>query len=155
MFIRTLSANTIKSLTVFMSAALFVSLAWAHEFQLGDIHIGHPYARATLAVQSSGGAYLSLENTGKTDDRLVRVETGVARSAQIHNMEMAGDVMKMREVDAIDLKAGSKMAMKPGGGYHIMLVGLNQQLKAGDQFMMTLYFAKAGKIDVSVHVQAD
>ena len=155
MFIRHLSCNAIKRLIVFISAAMLMSFAWAHDFKLGDIQILHPYARATVAQQNSGGAYLSLENRGKTDDRLIRVETGIAKSAQIHNMEMAGDVMKMREVDGIELKAGAKLVMQPGMGYHIMLVGLNRQLKAGDQFMLTLYFAKAGKIEVAVHVEAN
>jgi copper(I)-binding protein len=70
-------------------------------------------------------------------------------------MEMVGDIMKMREVDGIELKAGSKISMKPGGGYHIMLVGLKHPLIAGDKFMLTLYFEKAGKIEVVVHVEAD
>jgi copper(I)-binding protein len=127
----------------------------AHEFKLGDIKIAHPYARATVPQQSTGGAYLGLENTGKTDDKLLKVESTIARSVEIHSMEMVGDVMKMREVDGIDIKAGSKISMKPGDGYHIMLIGLQQQLKAGDKFPMTLVFAKAGKIDVVVVVEPE
>jgi len=146
--------NWIKHLMVMIGAVAFASVAIAHEYQLGDIQIIHPAARATAPQQSSGSAYLGLENRGKTDDQLVKVETTIAKSVEIHNMEMAGDVMKMREVEAIDLQPGSKISMKPGGGFHIMLLGLTQPLKVGDHFPLTLYFAKAGKIEVMVHVEA-
>ena len=141
--------------TFLVGSTLLTSLAQAHEFQIGDIHIGHPLAHSTLAVQSTGGAYFSLDNRGKTDDRLIKVESGIARSVEMHSMEMQGDVMKMREVDAIELKAGASVPMKPAGGYHIMLVGLKHPLKVGEQFPMMLTFAKAGKVEVLVHVEAD
>lgn len=140
---------------VLLLSLLVTTAAQAHEYKLGDIKIGHPYARATVAQQTTGAAYLSLKNTGKVDDELLKVESAIAHSVEIHRMEMVGDIMKMREVGGIDLKADSKISMKPGDGYHIMLVGLTRQLNAGDQFPMTLYFAKAGKIDVMVHVESD
>jgi copper(I)-binding protein len=147
-------SNTLKQITGLFCATLITASAYAHEFKLGDIQIDHPYARATVAQQTSGGAYFGLENKGKQDDKLIKVSSSVAKSVEIHTMEMAGDVMKMREVDQIELKAGSKISMKPGGGYHIMLIGLNQTLAAGDKFSMTLQFEKAGKIDVVVVVEA-
>ena len=140
--------------TVFIGASLFSIAASAHDFSLGDIQIGHPFARATIAQQTAGGAYLSLHNVGKSDDQLVKVSSSVAKKGEIHNMEMVGDVMKMRAIDKIEVKAGSKISMQPGGGYHIMLIGLNRTLKAGEQFPLTLEFAKAGKIDVTVNVEA-
>jgi copper(I)-binding protein len=68
-------------------------------------------------------------------------------------MAMDGNVMKMREVDGVDLPPNSKVAMQPGDGYHIMLMGLKKPLAAGDKFPMTLRFEKAGKVDVSVKVE--
>ncbi|MET3108901.1 copper(I)-binding protein [Oxalobacteraceae bacterium GrIS 2.11] len=134
---------------------LVITAVCAHEFKLGEIQIAHPYARATVTQQTSGAAYLGLENKGKTTDKLLKVESNVAKSVEIHNMEMVGDVMKMREVDGLELKAGSKISMSPGGGYHIMLIGLKQPLKAGDKFPLTLTFEKAGKIEVVVYVDAE
>ena len=43
--------------------------------------------------------------------------------------------------------------MTPGGGYHLMLVGLKQALKDGDKFPLTLEFSGLGKIEVVVFVQ--
>lgn len=67
-------------------------------------------------------------------------------------MTMGGGVMKMRQVDGIDVPAGQMVTLKPGG-YHIMLTGLTQPLKEGQTFPLTLTFAKAGSQDVVVTVQ--
>jgi copper(I)-binding protein len=67
-------------------------------------------------------------------------------------MAMDGDVMTMREVDAVDLGAGQTVEFKPGG-FHLMLMGLKAPLKLGDKFPMTLRFEKAGSVEVMVHVE--
>ncbi len=142
-------------LTVFLGASVIATSALAHEYQLKELHIDHPFARATVAQQTAGGAFLTIANEGKLDDRLISASSSIANSVELHSMEMAGDIMKMRAVDGIVLKAGSKLAMQPGGGYHVMLIGLTQQLKPGEHFPMTLQFEKAGKIEVMVHVEAE
>jgi copper(I)-binding protein len=71
----------------------------------------------------------------------------------MHTMSMDGNVMKMREVSSIELKPSVKVSMKPGDGYHIMLIGLKQPLKIGDKFPLTLTFEKAGKAEVTVWVE--
>jgi len=64
-------------------------------------------------------------------------------------------VMRMREVNGgVALAAGSQVKFMPGG-YHIMLMGLKQPLKAGDRFPLTLKFAKAGSVTVEVLVEKD
>lgn len=139
--------------TVFALALMLFGQANAHEYTLKDLQIGHPYARPTVAHQPSGAAYLSIENKGSNGDKLIGVASPIAKSAQIHSMSMEGNVMKMREVGDISLPSGAKVVMKPGNGYHIMLVGLSQPLKAGDKIPLTLSFEKAGKTEVSVVVE--
>lgn len=137
-----------------LAAALLASTAvHAQDYKLQDLHIDRPYARATAPQQPSGAAYLTIENQGKTADKLVAVSSPVAKSVQIHTMSMEGDVMKMREVSAIELKPDAKIEMMPGNGYHLMLIGLRQPLKAGDKFPLTLTFEKAGTTEVSMTVE--
>ncbi|WP_343584074.1 copper chaperone PCu(A)C [Herbaspirillum sp.] len=129
-------------------------LSQAHGYKLGQLEIGHPYARATVPGQPAGGAYLSLENKGTTPDKLVALSSPVAKTTEIHTMAMEGNLMKMREVDGgLAIQPGQKIAMQPGNGYHIMLMGLSQPLKAGDKVPLTLTFEKAGKVDVMLHVE--
>jgi len=144
---------TLRFLATFAIAAAFCTSTQAQEYKLNGLHINHPYARATVANQPSGGAYLTIENKGKAADRLIAASSPVAKKVEIHTMSMEGDVMKMREVGGIDLKPAAKVEMKPGDGYHLMLLGLQKPLKAGEKFPLTLTFEKAGKTEVSVVVQ--
>jgi copper(I)-binding protein len=139
-----------------LSTALLVSAsASAHDYALGTLRIAHPHARSTVPGQPSGAAYLDLENTGKTPDKLISIKSPIAKSAELHTMSMAADIMRMREVTALDIPPSAKIAMSPGTGYHIMLVGLTHQLKPGEKFPMTLSFKNAGKIKVLVAVDDD
>jgi periplasmic copper chaperone A len=127
--------------------------AFAHDFKVGDMRIEHPYARPTVAVQKNGAVYASIENKGKSADQLISVSSPASDSAEIHTMSMQGNVMKMREVSRIEIKPSEKVAMTPGHGYHIMLIGLKQPLKSGDKFPVTLRFKNAGSVETQVSVE--
>jgi copper(I)-binding protein len=129
-------------------------LAHAHSYTLGDIDIGHPWARPTVAGQSVGGGYLKLSNKGQAADKLVSatVDAGVAQRVELHTMSMDGNMMRMREVDAIDVPVGKTVELAPGG-MHLMFIGLKAPLKAGDSFPLTLKFQKAGEVKVDVKVE--
>ncbi len=124
----------------------------AHGYKLGAIDIGHPYARASAPGQPTGAGYLSLTNAGAAD-KLLSASADVSSKVELHSMSMDGTVMRMRQVDAIDVPAGQTVKLEPGG-LHIMFVGLKAQLKVGDSFPMKLRFEKAGEVMVEVKVQA-
>lgn len=124
----------------------------AHGTHAGNIHVEQAQARATVGNQANGAAFITMENQGAAEDALVSAAAPVAEKVEIHNMTMDGDVMRMRAVERIDLKAGEKIEMKPGHGFHIMLMGLKKPLKAGESFPMQLRFRKAGKVQVTVKV---
>jgi periplasmic copper chaperone A len=142
----------IKQFLAVFSAALLCGAVHAADYRAGDISITNPHARPTVPGQPGGAAYLTLENTGRSADRLVGVTSPVAKSAEIHTMRMDGDVMRMREAGELPLAPAAKVEMKPGMGYHIMLMGLKQPLQDGASFPVTLTFEKAGKVEVSVVV---
>jgi len=142
----------LQHILVTLAVGLALATAQAHGFQLGQITIGHPYARATAPGQPIGGGYLTLENKG-ADDRLTSASAAVSASVELHSMAMEGDVMRMRQVNAVDVPKGTKVELKPGG-LHIMFVGLKAPLKVGDSFPMTLKFQKAGAVTVQVTVEA-
>lgn len=134
-------------------ATPFITSAYAHEYQLGALHIDHPYARATVPGQTTGAVYLTIDNKSKQKDWLTAISTPAAKTVEVHTMTMDGNLMKMRAVERLELAPLAKVEMKPGGGYHLMLLNLRQPLKAGEMVPMTLTFAKAGKVDVSIKVE--
>lgn len=132
-------------------AAALLGTSFAHA---QDVQVSESFARATVPQQKSAGAYVTIENKGREIDRLVGASTPVAKSVEIHTMTLDGNVMRMREAGSIELKPASRVEMRPGEGYHLMLMGLQRPLKAGESFSITLQFEKAGKIEVNVPVQA-
>ena len=83
----------------------------------------------------------------------MRVSAAIAASAEMHTMSMEGTVMRMRQIDAIDVPAGQTVELKPGS-LHIMFMGLKSPLKVGDSIPVTLKFEKAGEVKVDVKVEA-
>lgn len=116
------------------------------------ISVSDAWARASIGKARAGIAYVTVENTGTTNDRLISAAANVARKVLLHTHIMKDDVMMMRHVKAIDIPAGSKVALKPGG-YHVMLIGLNGPLKLGESFPLSLTFDKAGTIKTIVSIQ--
>lgn len=143
---------TLKNLISGTALALAAFAVHAHEFKLGTITIGHPYARATAAGQPTGGGFMKFVNAGG-NDKLLSLSAEVSKSVELHEMKMEGDVMKMRQVDGIELPAGKTIELKPGG-YHVMFIGLKAPLKVGDSFPLKLKFEKAGEVTVDVKVEA-
>lgn len=119
------------------------------------IDVDDAWARETVEGMKMGGVFMHIENESNQDDVLLGGSTSVAKEVQIHNHINDNGVMRMREVEGgLTLPKGKTVALKPGG-YHIMLMGLNQPLKAGDEFKLTLNFKNAGKKTVEVDVHAN
>ena len=118
--------------------------------QTNELEVTNAWARATPAKAESGVAFLTIRTS--TPDRLVSVASPVAKKAELHTMEMAGMVMKMRPLAGLDIPAGQPVTLKPGGE-HIMLMGLNGPLREGQSFPLTLTFEKAGAREVTVAVE--
>jgi len=130
------------------------SSAQAADVTAGTLKISAPWARATPKGAAVGGAYMTITNTGSTPDHLIGGSTPVAKSFEVHEMKMDNGVMKMRPVaGGIEIKPGQTVTLQPSG-YHVMMVGLTQQLKQGDHFKATLEFEKAGKVDIDFPIES-
>ncbi|MBL8592466.1 MAG: DUF1775 domain-containing protein [Devosia sp.] len=121
---------------------------------VGALEISNGFSRATLPNAPVGGGYVTITNTGAEADRLVGAASPVAGVAQIHEMKMEGDLMKMNEApDGVEIPAGATVALKPGG-LHIMFMQLKQPLVQGTRIPLTLTFEKAGSVEVELSVES-
>ncbi|MDQ2105509.1 copper chaperone PCu(A)C [Azospirillum isscasi] len=140
------------ALALAVLTALTAGTALAHDYKAGSVAVDHPWARATAPSARNGSAYMVLSTSGQDGDRLLSASTPAADKAELHTHLMDNGVMKMRQVDAIEVAPGSATALQPGG-LHVMLFGLKQPLAQGKAFPLTLTFEKAGPVTVQVDVQ--
>ena len=144
------------SMALLALALLGAGAAHAHDFRQGDLVIDHPYATPSLAGNITGAVYFkSIRNQGTTPDRLLSARTAVAARVEIHHMQMDGNVMRMRQVPALELPAQTEVSLRHGGAgtHHLMLLDMAKPLQDGDRFDLELVFEKAGTRRVNVWVQ--
>ncbi|TFW16005.1 copper chaperone PCu(A)C [Duganella callida] len=118
---------------------------------LAQVTVSEPWVRATVAAQKATGAFMTLTSTQAA--KLVAVSSPAAGAVEVHEMKMDNDMMRMRQVPALDLPAGQPIKLAPGG-YHLMLLNLKQPLKDGDKVPLTLEIEDAHKVRSKVEVEA-
>lgn len=141
--------NALASFVLSLALFAFAAPAAAQD----AIDVRDVRARATLGSGQTSAVYLTLANRGSTADRLSGVASEIARSVELHTTIHDQGIMKMRPLDGVDVPADANAVFAPGGD-HIMLIGLDRPLAAGDRFTLTLTFDKAGAVEIEVPVVA-
>lgn len=132
------------------AACVFGSAAMA------EITITDPYARASMPGAPSGAAFMVIENSADTDDRLIDVRSDVAARVELHtHLADAQGVMRMREVEDGFVIPGKDRHLLGRGGDHVMFMGLTRTLEQGDTVAVTLVFENAGEIPVEIPVDLE
>ena len=116
-----------------------------------QVSVSEPWIRATVPAQKVTGAFMRVQSAKPA--RLVGVQSEVAGRAELHEMAMQGQTMRMRRVESIDLPAGKAVNLA-SGGYHIMLMDLKRQVTEGESVELTLQVQDAAgkRQDVKVSV---
>jgi len=122
--------NNFLPRSIALAAALLAAGAAVAQTTIQDA-----WVRGMVAPQRATGAFMKI--TSPQGGKLVAVSSPVARVAEVHEMVMQGDVMAMRAIESLELPAGKTVELKPGG-HHLMLMGIEQPLKAGDTVPLTL-----------------
>ena len=129
-------------------AALWVCAAFTVHAQ---VEVSDAWVRATGQGQKATGVFMNL--TAQKATRLVGVKTDLTASAEVHEMKMEKDVMKMQAVKSLDLPAGQTVALKPGS-YHVMLMDLKAPVAEDSQVVLTLLFEDAAGVKTQKEVKA-
>lgn len=147
MKMRRLTVMTVGSL---LGSLMVTGAAWAHA-DAAHVKVENAWARASVAGQQASGAFMRL--TAQEPLKLVGVESPAAAVAEVHEMKMEGDVMRMRAIDSLDLPKDVAVDLKPGG-YHLMLQQLKAPLAKDTQVPVTLVFkdAKGAESRLSLQV---
>lgn len=153
--------------TFFLFIVFVLALAACAPADLGDpdisqngIEIYTPWVRAAGLNPGGGmhgggavtGAFMLIKNTNARADMLLSASAEVAEDVQIHQTTMSNGVMSMAEVYGVEIPANGQAELKPGG-YHVMLIGLKQELKDGETISLRLNFQNAGEVVVQAAVR--
>ncbi len=141
---------------LFLAAAVSVLVlpATAQDYKIGSLEITTPWSRATPPSARTGGGFMTITNKGTTADRLVTARSSVSDKVEIHEVQMDGSVMRMRELaKGLEIPPGATVMLKPGG-YHIMFMELKAPFAKDAKVPLTLVFEKAGSLDVQLNVEA-
>ncbi len=136
------------------SAARFALLALCSSLALNawaGVSVQAPWVRATVSPAMPSGAFMQIRSDTAT--RLIEARSPVAKTVQIHEMSMVGDVMKMRAIKGLDIPAGQAVELKPGS-YHLMLLDMDRAIKEGDTVPLTLVFESADKKRETLEIKA-
>ena len=132
---------------ILLATALLLPLAARAQ---DTITVEAPWTRAA-GQGGQGAGFVTIRNAGAAD-RLLSASTPAAGRTELHTMLRDGDIMRMRQVDAIAVPANGAVTLAPGG-LHIMLIGLTRPLAVGESVPLTLVFERAGTVTLNLAVQ--
>ena len=138
--------NTLK----FVAVTALITLA-SGSLYAQNVDVKNAWVRASVQGQKATGAFMQL--TASQPTTLVGVASPVAGVAEVHEMKMDGDVMRMRALpQGLPLPAGQPVALTPGG-YHVMLMDLKATLPKDSTIPLTLTFKDAKGVESRVELK--
>jgi len=140
-----------KIRSLFLVLLLSPALLWAAPAT--SLRVEQAYSYATPAPGITAGGFLTIVNAGAAD-RLLGGESPAVGRVEIHEMSMAGGVMRMRALsEGLAVPAQGRLQLAPGG-YHLMLIEPKQALTPGAKLPLVLRFEKAGRVEVELEVRS-
>jgi copper(I)-binding protein len=132
-----------------MAFALFLPLPVAACQQAAPMALKDAWARDTVGGSANAAVYMTI--TSPTADRLLSASTPIAKKTDLMTMAGGSSATEMTYVNGIDIPASRPVSLNPSG-LHVWLADLNQPLRAGQTFPLTLKFEKAGERQVVVSI---
>jgi periplasmic copper chaperone A len=118
----------------------------------GPLTVKDVWVRAAPAGGQTA-VYFTIVNGKVAADTLVGASTPAAASAGLHETTTDNSGMTgMQPVGQVTIPGGGTVEFKPGG-YHVMLMGLVNELKVGESIPLTLTFEQAGVVPITAAVR--
>lgn len=133
------------------TVAAFGLFAFSASADNADYAIKDAFVRSTPTQTTAG--YMTVHNNTGNDDALIKADASWAERIELHQVTKdANGVMNMAEVPSMPLAANGDLVLK-SGGYHLMIFGVKDTLKAGDRKTITLQFKNGGSMTQDFIVQ--
>ena len=145
MSLKHLSSLLVLSLVAFSGSALAESAT-------DQVSVSDAYVRAVPPGQPNSASFMEITNGSSTDHALVGGSSPAAEVLELHTHTMEGGMMRMRQIEKIDLPAGQSVKLQPGG-LHVMLIGLKQNLVPDENVPITLKYEDGSEVTIEAPVR--
>jgi len=136
-----------------LSLATFLACLSGAYAQAPGVVVKNAWTRPPLPPQNNIAVFMTIDNPGPTARSVVSVSAPDADKAELHKVEMEGNMMKMTPIKTLPLPPNGSVELKPGS-FHIMCFGVKKPLKPGDTTSMVLTLDDGKKVPVEVTVRA-
>lgn len=142
-----------KVLPLILLAFMAVLIVTACSPSSPSISVEEAWVRPDPLWENAAGYFL-IKNNGGEPDYLLEVRVEFADMSMVHETVMEGDVHKMHHRERVEIPAGGQVAFKPMS-FHVMLMGLEEGLRLGDDVTLVLVFEKSGEIEVQAELKQE
>ena len=81
------------------------------------IEIENAYVREVPPTMPNSAVFMKIENESNKNIDLIKADSSVAKSVELHTHTMVNGMMKMHQVEKIAIKANSETSLQPGDVY--------------------------------------
>jgi len=134
-------------LKLLMILMLAISSTWA-----SSLMVSGAYVRATPPGVPNSAAFMMLMNHSSKDISVVAASSSVAKTLELHTHDMVNGVMRMYQVEKIDVEKNGHTMLKPGG-FHVMFFGLKKPLIEGETVDLELTLSNGEKVNLEAPVK--
>lgn len=110
------------------------------------------YVRLPPPVADTAAGYVTLYNHSDKDAVLVGASSPAAESTEFHGMTMKEGMMHMQQMKKTTIPAHGRIEFSQGGN-HIMLIGLKQELEAGQKVPITAKLSDGSTLTFEAEVK--
>ena len=135
-----------------LKLGLLTLLLGAASLMASSLMVKNAYVRATPPMMKNSGAFMMVMNKTDKNVSIVSAKSDVAKKVELHTHENVNGMMKMYQVEKVDVNANAHVMFKPGG-FHVMFLGLNKGLKEGESVDFTLVLSNGEEIKVNAPVK--
>ncbi|GLS89709.1 hypothetical protein GCM10007916_07760 [Psychromonas marina] len=132
---------------LFSLILLNTNFANAAVFSIEDAHV-----RATPPHSQNSAAFMKIHNSSDISRKLITVSSDIAERVELHSHIMSDGMMKMRQVEAIEVDANGTAILRPGS-FHVMFLGLKSPLVEGENVRLRLYFDNGDEITIDAPIK--
>lgn len=132
-------------------AIAFLSVA-AALIMAGEISVENAYVKEVAPNMKNSAAFMTIKNGGDKKVNLVSATNDASAITELHTHGKKDGMMVMYKVDKIEVPAHGEALLRPMG-LHVMLIGLNKELKEGGNVNLDLKFDNGESVKVAAPVK--